>query len=157
LIRLKYLLELSDSSDLLYNGTTAMVWTLIEPGIAITAASLITIRPLLRALNLKGFDSTDPSRSRPTATHQSISLRNDIPADSWNASSTYTGPFKPAESRKTATVAEGPVEARHRNDPERDSDTGSEEYILQGAVGITRTVDVTISHDKRSMRGGTGR
>lgn len=36
-----------------------MVWTLVEPGIAIIAASLVTIRPLLRLLKLRGFGSTD--------------------------------------------------------------------------------------------------
>jgi hypothetical protein len=35
-----------------------MVWTLIEPGVAIVASSLVTIRPLLRAWRLKGFEST---------------------------------------------------------------------------------------------------
>ena len=35
-----------------------MVWTLVEPGVAIVAASLATIRPLLRALRIRGFDST---------------------------------------------------------------------------------------------------
>jgi hypothetical protein len=36
-----------------------MVWTLVEPGAAIVASSLATIRPLLRALRIKGFESTD--------------------------------------------------------------------------------------------------
>ena len=35
-----------------------MVWTLVEPGVAIVAASLATIRPLLRAWRIRGFDST---------------------------------------------------------------------------------------------------
>lgn len=44
-----------------------MVWTLVEPGVAIVAASLATIRPLLRAMRVAGFDSTDyagPSGAR---------------------------------------------------------------------------------------------
>lgn len=42
-----------------------MVWTLVEPGVAIVASSLVTIRPLLRQLRLKGFESTGhSSRSR---------------------------------------------------------------------------------------------
>lgn len=35
-----------------------MVWTLVEPGVAIVAASLVTIRPLLRLFRLHGFEST---------------------------------------------------------------------------------------------------
>lgn len=41
-----------------------MVWTLVEPGVAIVASSLVTIRPLLRQMRLKGFDSSERSRSR---------------------------------------------------------------------------------------------
>ena len=40
-----------------------MVWTLIEPGVAIIASSLVTIRPLLQRLRLKGFESTKTSGS----------------------------------------------------------------------------------------------
>ncbi|KAJ0158900.1 hypothetical protein CTA2_10668 [Colletotrichum tanaceti] len=40
-------------------GTDAMVWTLVEPGAAIVASSLVTVRPLLRAWRLSGFTSTD--------------------------------------------------------------------------------------------------
>ncbi|KAF5505162.1 hypothetical protein CGCS363_v004930 [Colletotrichum siamense] len=59
LIRLKFLADLSDLSDILFMGTDAMVWTLVEPGVAIVASSLVTIRPLLRAWRLNGFTSTD--------------------------------------------------------------------------------------------------
>ncbi|KAF6815821.1 integral membrane family protein [Colletotrichum sojae] len=58
LIRLKFLADLSDLSDILFMGTDAMVWTLVEPGVAIIASSLVTIRPLLRAWRLSGFTST---------------------------------------------------------------------------------------------------
>lgn len=39
-----------------------MVWTLVEPGVAIIASSLVTIRPLLRALKVKGFASSGASK-----------------------------------------------------------------------------------------------
>jgi hypothetical protein len=38
-------------------GTNALVWTVIEPGVAIVASSLVTLRPLLRSLRIKGFSS----------------------------------------------------------------------------------------------------
>lgn len=41
-----------------------MVWTLVEPGVAIVAASLATIRPLLRAMRVCGFDSTGRSAGK---------------------------------------------------------------------------------------------
>ncbi|KAG8159070.1 hypothetical protein KVR01_010731 [Diaporthe batatas] len=62
LIRLKFLADLTDTSDILFAGTDAMVWTLVEPGVAIVASSLVTIRPLLRKMRLRGFESTERSR-----------------------------------------------------------------------------------------------
>lgn len=41
-----------------------MVWTLVEPGVAIVASSLVTIKPLLRRMRLRGFESTEKSRSK---------------------------------------------------------------------------------------------
>ncbi|KAB5545592.1 hypothetical protein GE09DRAFT_967965 [Coniochaeta sp. 2T2.1] len=61
LIRLKFLSDLNDTDDILFAGTDAMVWTLIEPGVAIVASSLVTIRPLLHAMRIKGFMSTENS------------------------------------------------------------------------------------------------
>ncbi|KAJ0116147.1 hypothetical protein J7T55_005093 [Diaporthe amygdali] len=61
LIRLKFLSDLTDTTDILFAGTEAMVWTLVEPGVAIVASSLVTIRPLLRKMRLKGFESTEQS------------------------------------------------------------------------------------------------
>lgn len=36
-----------------------MIWTIIEAGLAIVASSLATIRPLLRAMRVRGFEATD--------------------------------------------------------------------------------------------------
>ncbi|KAH6985313.1 hypothetical protein EDB80DRAFT_756783 [Ilyonectria destructans] len=58
LIRLRFLADLTNTDDILFAGTDAMVWTLVEPGVAIVASSLATIRPLLRAMKIKGFEST---------------------------------------------------------------------------------------------------
>ncbi|KAI1464495.1 uncharacterized protein F4812DRAFT_156791 [Daldinia caldariorum] len=62
LVRLKFLSDLTDMADILHSGTDAMVWTLIEPGVAIVASSLVTIRPLLRQWRIKGFGSSGQSR-----------------------------------------------------------------------------------------------
>ncbi|KAI0166964.1 hypothetical protein GGR52DRAFT_584821 [Hypoxylon sp. FL1284] len=69
LVRLKFLADLTDMANILQTsatdaGTDAMVWTLIEPGVAIVASSLVTIRPLLRLWKVKGFGST--GQSHPT-------------------------------------------------------------------------------------------
>ncbi|KAK6075653.1 integral membrane family protein [Seiridium cupressi] len=69
LIRLKFLADLTDLEDLLFATTDAMVWTLIEPGVAIVASSLVTIRPLLRAWRITGFQSTENSRPTGPLSH----------------------------------------------------------------------------------------
>jgi hypothetical protein len=137
-----------------------MVWTLVEPGIAITAASLITIRPLLRALNFKGFDSTDPytnnpSRSRqPPGTHN-LSLRSDMPASHWQNITSSSGP-----SKGDLTIPEGlkKKDGSRAQTRAMGEDSSSEEYILQGLEegGIRMTVNVTVTRDTWSMRNGVG-
>lgn len=44
-----------------------MVWTLVEPGVAIIASSLATMRPLVRAMKIQGFRSTDNAPSSGVA------------------------------------------------------------------------------------------
>lgn len=36
-----------------------MTWTVVEPGLAIVASNLATVRPLLRAMRIRGFNSTE--------------------------------------------------------------------------------------------------
>ncbi|KAH6611074.1 hypothetical protein Trco_001094 [Trichoderma cornu-damae] len=67
LIRIKYLSALEDTDDLLFSATQVMLWTIIEPGVAIVASSLATIRPLLRAMKIHGFESTSRTHSAPSA------------------------------------------------------------------------------------------
>ncbi len=57
-----------------------MVWTLIEPGVAIIASSLATIRPLLRAMGIKGFQTTGyGTRPRGTnGTHPKTNQSNEF-------------------------------------------------------------------------------
>lgn len=173
LIRVKYLVELGTYDDILFTGTTAMVWTLVEPGVAITAASLITIRPLLRALNINGFSSgstrntsrhmgstglsqTLQNRSQNMNTSQNQYSGGDFALKSWNnisGGAMGDRDQKGIELMRTETTAV--------------SDTGSEEFILRrdangnreegddgmgieevepgpGQVGIRRTVVVRI-------------
>ncbi len=48
---------LTNGRPLAVATTNAMVWTLVEPGVAIVAASLVTIRPLLRRMSVPGFET----------------------------------------------------------------------------------------------------
>ncbi|CAG9999831.1 unnamed protein product [Clonostachys byssicola] len=59
IFRIRLLPTMANIDDVLYAGTDAMIWTIIEAGLAIIAASLATIRPLLRVLRVRGFESSD--------------------------------------------------------------------------------------------------
>ena len=150
LIRLKYLIELSDYSDNLYTANDAMVWTLIEPGIAIIAASLVTIRPLLHAWHITGFGSTKNSSSYGLTGYGrgGISLRGDIPhSNTWNLStveSQANGGTSNAQISRSGSMADRLKNQKSVRIKEVPLDSASEEHILEG---IVRTVDVTVSRD----------
>jgi len=42
-----------------------MTWTLVEPGVAIIASSLVTIKPLLRQMRIPGFSTAESSKYGP--------------------------------------------------------------------------------------------
>lgn len=78
LVRLKYIVGLKDPGDILYSLTEALMWTTIEAGIGIAAASIATMRPLFRSCSMPGFSSTG-SQSHTLQTfsnsyHQSYDL-----------------------------------------------------------------------------------
>lgn len=134
-----------------------MVWTLVEPGVAIIAASLVTIRPLLRTLKLHGFSSDPSSRAYhfSSSRHQQLSLRNDIPDGNWGESSISAGGGTELKSTPSRHAWKGRGSV-HINDKLSESsrmgtDAESEEYILErGEGGITRTVDVRVHHHRLS-------
>ncbi|KAI0205402.1 hypothetical protein F4808DRAFT_283246 [Astrocystis sublimbata] len=66
LVRLVFLADITDLADILHAATNTMIWTLIEPGIAISAASLATIRPLLRRWKIRGFTHSERSHVNTT-------------------------------------------------------------------------------------------
>jgi hypothetical protein len=123
-----------------------MVWTLVEPGVAITAASLITIRPLLRALNISGFSSgstrntshhmgstalsqTLQNRSQNISTNRSqMQGGGDFALKSWNEISAGGG----AGKKGGITGGKGEIgTGLMRTETTAVSETGSEEYILR--------------------------
>lgn len=55
-----------------------MIWTIIEPGLGITAASMVKLRPLLRALNIHGFTSDTSSGPYARGPHDSAAPRTNL-------------------------------------------------------------------------------
>ncbi|PHH52524.1 hypothetical protein CFIMG_002924RAa [Ceratocystis fimbriata CBS 114723] len=63
IIRFQYLVTINDQADVLYAATNALIWTMVEPAVATTASCLSTIRPLLRKLRVRGFETTEGANS----------------------------------------------------------------------------------------------
>lgn len=130
-----------------------MVWTLIEPGVAIVASSLVTIRPLLRAWKIRGFQSTENSkRTNPLSYGAHASRSTGMPGFrskdaayvDVEASQSRKDPFSPTGTSHpsqispiTERVTESPEDADHGLKPphalHRRSEAPSETYIIEGA------------------------
>jgi hypothetical protein len=128
-----------------------MVWTLVEPGVAITAACLVTMRPLLRALKFRGFESN------PAAPHTPLTLRNDISGGHW---STISSHGKESHSPGGGHIRNFSVTALERlnglgrleTGVERDGGSRADEGSTD-ENGITKTVQVRVDHDRASQVG----
>ncbi|KAI9158710.1 hypothetical protein HJFPF1_06708 [Paramyrothecium foliicola] len=142
LVRIRFLTDLENTDDILFAGTDAMVWTLIEPGVAISAASLATIRPLLRKLQIPGFNSTNHtygsgmsgparSRSRPGAPMPGYGPNDvtlvEVNPDPNSAKTYPTSHARPVteEDAKALNPFQGPKEGPL-------NDSKSEVYVIEG-------------------------
>ncbi|KAL3952816.1 hypothetical protein ACCO45_012759 [Purpureocillium lilacinum] len=62
IFRSTFVPTLLDGEDFLYATSDVAIWSTVEPGIGISAASLATLRPFLQLLSYKiGLSSTGPS------------------------------------------------------------------------------------------------
>ncbi|CAD0108915.1 unnamed protein product [Aureobasidium uvarum] len=71
LIRIAYIPGLKTGPAFFTNAITIGVWSLIEPGLGIVAASLATLRPLFKNMMEKARNSTNPSNSSKSLSHNS--------------------------------------------------------------------------------------
>lgn len=128
-----------------------MVWTLIEPGVAIIASSLATIRPLLRRMRVRGFESTDrtPSNTGAASTHTKRTASsmpgygpNDVSLDQV-ANNTSVQPKKPtttsshqvgfdAYHQQALEMTKKSNTAPQTNLERRPSEAPSEVYVIEG-------------------------
>ncbi|KAK2589731.1 hypothetical protein QQS21_012588 [Conoideocrella luteorostrata] len=138
LIRLKFLSGLEELDDLMFSATDALIWSLVEPGVAIIASSLATIRPLLRSLKIRGFLSTDktpstgvsgPGRYAPG----SRNVQGSMPGYGPNDVSLHSVAGK-GEARSSKQVGIT-VDEYHAsmNEASRPSDVKSEIFVIEGS------------------------
>lgn len=108
-------------------GTDAMVWTIIEPGLAIVASSLATIRPLLRVMRIRGFESTpnNSGNSKPSQNQQQLGpLQNAA-----RPQQQHYGMDDLAFADGDRNAAAGTAAATRGGESDK-----SEVYVIQGAV-----------------------
>lgn len=111
-------------------STDALLWTIVEPGIGIIAASIVTLRPLLKAWKVSGFSANTDSRQTPaggiSGSHGPYSRSqelDELPGANSNAST----------NRRSKLSVTGKGGVRTRAQPvlaDASSDTGSEDFIL---------------------------
>jgi hypothetical protein len=126
-----------------------MVWTVVEVGVAITAASLVTIRPLLRVLKFNGFGSSGDTYGASAST-SNVRSRNTGQNAGQDEDSFHLGRWTTLSSITGGKSGQnGRVQGTH--------DAASEEFILQGpsaerngSEGVMWTRTVKISIDPKS-------
>lgn len=122
-----------------------MVWTLVEPGVAIVASSLATIRPLLRAMKVKGFESTDYATTTNLSTANRASAMRSFGTRSKHRSMPDYGPDDVSltdvelnhEAKRQSHSDTTDVNIWHDESPSRHSNgpaspVRSEVYVIQG-------------------------
>ncbi|KAH7379033.1 hypothetical protein BKA64DRAFT_687158 [Cadophora sp. MPI-SDFR-AT-0126] len=117
IIRLKYVVGLSNTTDPLYAITGMFIWSVVEAGMGMAAAYIMTLRPLARELRIMSFLSSDTTGTYGNSAHgRSVRLQE------WPATS--------------SCVVEG-------NAKNIGTSYGSEEEIL--GTGITKKSDFAIT------------
>lgn len=101
------------------SATDSFIWSVIEVGISITAASVVTMRPLLRAMRIEGFGSTRDT-AYPSRTTENI------------------GPYSNELSDLPTSNITKDISMEYTISPiDRLSETGSEEDILYARNATT--------------------
>jgi hypothetical protein len=119
-----------------------MVWTLVEPGIATIAASLVAIRPLLRAFKIHGFESNESRPPPPISGETPLILRADR---NWNATSISSKGDELDRSISLGAIQKLKMAKGNGNG------VLDEKEVVNG-VGIRRTVDVRVHSGRASSR-----
>lgn len=146
-----------------------MIWTLIEPGVAIVASSLATIRPLLRALRVRGFESTDQdrtprsARSSRKASHQNNHNHNINPPTIGSAPPARPppGPCRGLEDLYLREIDDqSPIDEEGAVREEEGASGGQENsssHAGEGSheIGILKRTEVVVVKSKSSSSEGT--
>ncbi|OAA45464.1 integral membrane family protein [Metarhizium rileyi] len=160
LIRLKFLAGLEMSDDLMFSVTDATIWSLVEPGVAIIASSLATIRPLLRALKIRGFQSTGKYTSSGVSgatryAHGSRNTHGSMPGygphDVTLHNMAKKSDSRPKQTDITMDDYHNQIQGSGQNSSATSSDTTSATFVAEGAERSPLSVTHDLGPRNRSM------
>ncbi|KAF7903625.1 uncharacterized protein EAF01_006674 [Botrytis porri] len=170
IVRLKYLVAFLNVTDSLYSIAPVFIWSTIEIALGIVAASIATLRPLLRSWKILGFSSeessdtepggprsgswsgfkkTPPGGSNPIASRQSneLTLGTTIHTQSSNLKTvtSWSGQSGYSEERILGSPN------RRFTDNERRGERENEEYELVSRPNdrIEKRTEIQIEYDER--------
>ncbi|TVY36574.1 hypothetical protein LOCC1_G006859 [Lachnellula occidentalis] len=139
IVRLQYVVAWADVDDLLYTLAEVLVWTTVETGIGIIAASVATLRPLVGHFRIHGFsNSGSQDRSnRPTVR------------------SGYFQSYDLGYIHNTATAGQTTTTTTHGHTMS-DGHTSVESILDHGKgdKGISKRTDVQVSYEVRDLEEG---
>lgn len=157
IIRIPYLHYLSDEVNFLYVTTDVAIWSTIEVGIAISASSFATLKPLFRqffqATNLSS-GSGRRSSQRPTGASRpgyvrstrnghsiSLGLRNDN-AKNGTVTTTITGNTEEQDERHLRPQHSGRSSGNWRQESRCMDDSSDDGDWSPRSQGITKTMEI---------------
>ncbi|ORX94210.1 hypothetical protein BCR34DRAFT_499411 [Clohesyomyces aquaticus] len=125
-VRMKYIHTLTHGDDFLWATTDVAIWSTVEPGIGITAASMATLKPLLQlCLYYMGLGAAPQSARLRASEHSSRSGRKRRGQNSYHHSPSLE--LRPADG-STSTIVSGPQKPESAwqarvEDPEEEEET----------------------------------
>ncbi|KAG4030727.1 hypothetical protein MFRU_011g01830 [Monilinia fructicola] len=104
IVRLKYLVAFENLTDPLYSISPVFLWSSIELSLGITAASIATLRPLLRSWHIIGFTSDRDSSNDPQRPRSSGGFRKQSSNLHPKSSHSSSGLNSPQENRRFSNL-----------------------------------------------------
>lgn len=135
IVRLKFLVQLADTKDPLYAISDTLIWSIVEVGMAMIAACMMTLKPLIERIRVFAFIRSSGSRPiRDPREHRQSNPNTNI-STSLNSIPDWSG------RRKCQT------DSSVRNLATR---VGSEEEVF-GLSGITLRTEFSMSESRTAV------
>lgn len=147
LVRTVYIYQLEMNSDFLWSATDLAIWSVLEPGIGITAGSIATLRPFFRVINNK------IRRARGLPAHEEFwRRRNDTYSKMGNQPEIGTGDSNDTRGSHASNIKSG-TSFSSQPPPrinERSNEDLNQKETLSGSTFGNSPDDIELSSPKNS-------